>query len=68
MSEHTADSHGHGDESKGNGTVTFSVIVGTVIFLVIMSLWTVIWLASPGQDSVRYLETYPYMTLIQTLL
>ena len=65
MSEH----HGTHDQNQGRSpAMTFTIIVSVVIFLVIMSLWVVIWLASPEQDSIRYDNMYPYLSLLTQFL
>jgi hypothetical protein len=65
MSEH----HGTNDQNQGRSpAMTFTIIVCAVVFVVIMSLWVVIWLASPEQDSIRYDNAYPYISLLTQFL
>jgi flagellar basal body-associated protein FliL len=65
MSEH----HGTPEQNQGRSpAMTFTIIISAVIFVVIMSLWVIIWLASPEQDSIRYDNMYPYISLLTQFL
>jgi len=66
MSEHSTGSHR--PEKGRSPAMTFTILVSAVIFVVIMSLWVIIWLASPEQDSIRYDNAYPYISLLTQFL